>query len=288
MPTELCHLANRASSLDSRQGLEKEERVGERAEYEPGTFCWADLATTDPEAAKTFYGDLFGWEAEDAVGGGGGAYTILKLGGDEVCALYGMEDERRDVGVPSHWLSYVSVESADATAEKARHLGGSALMGPFDAAGFGRMAVLEDPVGATFAAWEPRSLPGARRVNDLGCMTWNELQSREPQRAVAFYAELFGWEAEAHEQDGRVAYVTIRNAGSSNGGVMPMTGSHGDAPPYWLPYFTVASCDDAAAKVGGLGGRVLAGPMEPGAGRIAVLMDPQGAAFAVFEGETDD
>ncbi len=82
--------------------------------------------------------------------------------------------------------------------------------------------------------------------------------------------------------------MLIRNAGHTNGGIMPITEQHGDAPPYWLVYFTVPSCDAAVEKVRGLGGEVLAGPLDLGAGRIAVVSDPQGAVFALFEGETDD
>ena len=74
--------------------------------------------------------------------------------------------------------------------------------------------------------------------------------------------------------DGNLVYVTINNAGFSNGGMMPMTDKHGDAPPYWLTYFTVPSCDAAAGKVRELGGEVLAGPLDLGAGRIAVVTDP--------------
>ena len=264
--------------------------MGGRTHYEPGTFCWTDLATTDPEGAKAFYGGLFGWEAEDTPAGDAGTYTMLKVGGDEVCALYEMEAERREMGIPSHWLSHVSVEDAAATAARAEELGGTSFGGAFDVMDAGRMAVVQDPTGAVLAAWEPGAHVGARRINDVGCMTWNELQSREPEKAASFYADLFGWEAEPHEYEGRVAYVTIQNSGSINGGVMPMTEAHGDAPPHWLPYFTVASCDGATAKAHELGGRVLAGPIDlpQQPGRIAVVMDPQGAAFAVFEGETDD
>jgi len=82
--------------------------------------------------------------------------------------------------------------------------------------------------------------------------------------------------------------VSITNAGFANGGIMPMTEQHGDSPPYWLVYLTVSSCHDAIAKVQELGGEALAGPLDIGAGRIAVVKDPQGAAFALFEGETDD
>ncbi|MBA2782663.1 MAG: VOC family protein, partial [Rubrobacteraceae bacterium] len=104
--------------------------MGKRESYEPGTFCWVDLATTDPEGASAFYTGLFGWEAEDAQGGSGGMYTLMHLDGDEVCAIYDLDEERREQGVPSHWLSYVSVESADTTASRARELGGEVSVEP--------------------------------------------------------------------------------------------------------------------------------------------------------------
>jgi predicted enzyme related to lactoylglutathione lyase len=266
--------------------------MGKRERYEPGAFCWVDLATTDPAGARAFYGELFGWEAEDLPAGeaglSSGTYTMLRLDGDKVCALYEMEAERRQQGIPPHWFSYVSVEDADAVASRAQELGGTVYGEPFDVDGDGRMAVIGDPTGGVLGAWQPRRLIGARRVNDPGCFTWNELQSRDPETAADFYARLFGWETEAIREDGKLVYVTIRNAGSANGGIMPMTEQHGDAPPSWLTYFTVLSCDAAVARVRELGGEVLTGPMNMGAGRIAVVTDPQGAAFALFEGETDD
>jgi predicted enzyme related to lactoylglutathione lyase len=262
--------------------------MGKRDRYEPGIFCWVDLQTTDREGAKAFYGELFGWEAEDMAAGDAGTYTMLRLDGDEVCGLYEMEAEQREQGIPPHWLSYVSVENADATASRARELGGTALGEAFDVGDDGRMAFVQDPTGAMLGAWQPRRHIGARRVNDPGCLGWNELQSREPEAAASFYAELFDWETETIEENGEPVYVTIKNAGWSNGGIMPMTDQHSDAPPHWLPYFIVPSCDDAAARVQELGGGVMAGPLDLGAGRIAVVGDPQGAAFALFEGETDD
>ena len=129
---------------------------------------------------------------------------------------------------------------------------------------------------------------GKREQYEPGTFCWVDLVTTDPAGAKAFYGELFGWETESHQDDGELAYVSIRNAGSSNGGMMPMTEKHGDAPPHWLTYFTVTSCDGAIASVRELGGEVLAAPMNIGAGRIAVVSDPQGAAFALFEGETDD
>jgi predicted enzyme related to lactoylglutathione lyase len=268
--------------------LKKEERMGKRESYEPGTFCWADLATPNPAGAKVFYAELFGWEAQDVLAGEVGTYTVLRLGGDEVCGLYEMNAERSEGSIPPQWLAHVSVEDADAVVSRSRELGGTVYGEAFDVGEQGRFAMVQDPSGAVLAAWQSGTDIGARRVNDPGCMTWNELQTREPERMAAFYAELFGWEMEAQRENGRLAYVIIKNAGSSNGGIMPMTEQHGALPPFWLTYFTVPSCNSAAATVRKLGGMVLAGPMDLGAGRIAVLTDPQGAAFAVFEGETDE
>ena len=182
----------------------------------------------------------------------------------------------------------MSVEDADVSAARARELGGTVHGGVFDVLDSGRMAVLEDPTGAMLGLWQPRAHAGADRVNDPGCLTWNELQSPNPETAGAFYAGLFGWETEPIKEEGRLAYVMVRNAGSANGGIMPMMEHQCDARPYWLAYFTVASCDGAAARVRELGGGVLAGPLEIGAGRISVVRDPQGATLALFEGETDD
>jgi uncharacterized protein len=255
--------------------------MGKRESYEPGTFCWVDLTTTDAEGAKAFYGDLLGWEfRDDEIPGG--VYTMRNGRGDVVGAI-DQHDEH-----PAHWNNYVSVTSADETVARAKQLGAGIIEEPFDLAGFGRLAVLADPGGAMLCVWEPRAHIGAGRVNDVGCMTWNELQTRDPEAAGDFYGGLFGWEIEPIEEDGRLVYTTIKNAGNQNGGFMPMTEQHGDAPSFWLPYFTVSSRDAAIEKARGFGGTLLAGPLDLPAGKIAILADPQGAAFAVFEGETDE
>jgi predicted enzyme related to lactoylglutathione lyase len=255
--------------------------MGKRESYEPGTFCWVELSTPDAEGAKAFYGGLFGWEfRDDEIPGG--VYTMCFREGDEVAAI-AQQDEH-----PAHWNNYVSVASADETAAKAEQLGAKMIEEPFDVMEFGRMAVLADPGGAMLCVWEPRAHIGAGRVNDLGCVSWNELQTRDPEKAGAFYRALFGWETEPIEDDGQLVYTTIKNAGAQNGGFMPMSEQHGDAPAFWLPYFTVSSCDEAVGKTRELGGALLAGPLDLPAGRIAVLGDPRGAAFAVFEGPTDE
>lgn len=261
--------------------------MGKRERYEPGIFCWVDLTTTDAAGAKAFYGGLFGWETEDTPIGESATYTMLRLDGDDIGGLYEMPVDQREQGVPPSWLSHVSVESADAVAEKARELGGEVLAEPFDVFDSGRMAIIKDSVGAAFSAWQPREHIGAGRVNDAGCLGWNELNTRDPEKASGFYAGLFGWEMDPMQDDGKLAYVLIKNSGWMNGGIMPMS-EPGDAPPHWLPYFIVQSCDRAANTIRELGGAVLVEPFEPGAGRISIASDPQGGMFAIFEGETDE
>jgi uncharacterized protein len=253
--------------------------MGERERYAPGTFCWVDLGTTDNASAKSFYTRLFGWEAVDSPAGHAGVYTMFRLDGRDVAALYEMPEEERARAQP-HWSSYVSVEDADAASARARELGAEVVAEPFDVMEAGRMAVIRDPLGATVHLWQPRSQIGAGRVNDPGCMVWNELASPDPGRAGAFYRELFGWTAETDE----TGYAIVKREGAINGGIRP---AQDNEPPHWLVYFTAGSCDEAAGTVRDAGGQVLAGPMDVTVGRIAIVTDPQGAVFAVFEGEVD-
>jgi uncharacterized protein len=253
--------------------------MGERENYAPGTFCWADLGTTDADAAKAFYSGVFGWEAVDAPAGEAGTYTTFKLDGQDVAALYEMGEEERASLTP-HWSSYVSVEDVDSLAPRILELGGEVLAHPFDVMQSGRMTALKDPTGATVHLWQPRSQAGADRVNDTGCMVWNELATPDPARARDFFAELLGWAVEPEESGCGV----IKNSGELNGGIRPPQDGE---PTHWLVYFTVAVVDDAIKTIREAGGSVIAGPLDTPVGRVAAVRDPQGAAFALFEGEVD-
>lgn len=248
--------------------------MGKREGYEPGTFSWVELTTTDAAAAKAFYSSILGWEMVDNEVGDGMTYTMCMLGDDAVAALY----ERADV--PAAWLSYVTVLSADETAARARELGGTSG-DPFDVLDVGRMAVVQDPAGAAFAIWEPRSHIGATRVNDPGCFCWNHLFTSDVEGAAAFYSSLFGWElADAPS-------YTIKIGERTNGGIAPLPADM-DAPPHWTVWFTVASLDDALAAVESGGGSVRGPRREVSVGHFAVATDPQGATVFLFEGEVDD
>jgi uncharacterized protein len=251
--------------------------MGERSSYTPGTFCWADLGTSDPDAATAFYGALFGWETKR---GPHEVYSMLTLGGRNVAGLYRPPDDQP----PPGWLCYPSVQDADATAALARELGGSVLLEPH-AVGVGRGAFLQDPQGAVMGIWQPDGHIGASLVNEPGSMVWNQLATSDIEAAQSFYADLFGWSYEPLEGSSE-PYWNIRNGeGRLNGGVMGLPAE--GVPPHWLVMFTVADADAAAALVDERGGTVTVPPTAVPVGRFAAMEDPAGAAFGLFEGEND-
>src|SRR5947208_2317078 len=205
--------------------------MGERTGYPPGTFSWVDLGTTDADGAKIFYGNLLGWEFEDMPVPDGPPYSMATVGGRTVAALYPKQDEQ----APPAWLSYVTVEDADATAARAAELGGTVISQPFDVLEAGRMAVLQDPTGAVFAVWQPRASIGAQLVNDVGSLTMNQLNTSDPEAAQAFYGALFGWTFQ-QVAGGEQAFWGIQNNERLNGGMMPVPAGW-EIPSHWIAYF---------------------------------------------------
>ena len=258
--------------------------MAERTKYAPGTFSWTDLTTPEQDAAKQFYGQLFGWEAIDNPVGDGIVYSMMQIDGKNVAAISPQPQQQRDADVPPLWNSYVTVESADAAADRATKLGATVHAPPFDVMDVGRMAVIQDPQGAFFMVWEPKSHIGASLVNAPGALSWDELASPDPDASADFYRELFGWEDEPVEGM-QMPYLTIRTAaGNYNGGIR---GAFANEPSYWLVYFGSEAIEADVATAGELGANKLLDPMDVGPGKIAVLQDPQGAVFALYAGQFD-
>ncbi len=249
----------------------------------PGSFCWIELATTDQNAAKTFYDSLFGWSAADFPMGPNGFYTMFKLDGKDAAAAYTMRPEDSAQGVPPHWMLYVCVESADAAARKAGELGATVLAPPFDVYAFGRMSVIKDPTGAIFSIWQPLSHIGTGITGVNGTLCWADLSTADVDKAKQFYSDLFGWNISAGEHD-TSGYLHIRNGKEFIGGIPPSKFRNPNAPPHWLSYFLVADCDASASKAKELGGALYMNPSTTeGVGRMAIVADPQGAAFSIFQ-----
>jgi uncharacterized protein len=254
--------------------------MGERERYEQGTFSWADLGTSDPEAAKAFYSGLFGWQTEDSPLPQGGMYTLAKLQGRAVAGLAGTMP-----GQPTAWNSYVTVDDADAAATRAGELGATVIAEPFDVMELGRMAVLQDPVGAFICVWQARGSIGAELVNGHGRLSLNQLNTPDPERAIEFYSALFGWRFEA--QPTEIPYWGVYRGESLNAGMMQQP-EDAPAPAHWLVYFGIDDVDAAAEKIEAAGGSIFVPKTEVPGGQIVVAADAQGAIFGVFTGRFDD
>jgi predicted enzyme related to lactoylglutathione lyase len=115
-----------------------------------GDFCWHELMTNDPEAAKKFYPEIFGWELEKDESSGQ-TYWMFKAGGKPVA---GIDKIREGAGFPPHWLSFVLVADVDAAAKKVTALGGRIFKEPTDIPNIGRFAVFADPTGGVLAMFQ--------------------------------------------------------------------------------------------------------------------------------------
>jgi predicted enzyme related to lactoylglutathione lyase len=258
--------------------------MSSQTKHAAGNFCWFELGTSDQNAAKEFYTKLFDWSFNDSPlpPEMGGVYTTLTKDDKKVGAMYQLGPHTGDL--PPHWMLYVAVNSADEAVAKVSQLGGEAMCQPFDVMDFGRMAFFKDPTGAILSVWEPKTHPGADLVNAPGSACWGELATGDVKAAGAFYSSLFGWSLK--ESSDGMPYTEFSNQGKPIGGMTPMSGMQDQGvPPHWSVYFAVENCGAAAEKARGLGATLCAPPTDiPNVGRFAVVQDPQGAFFSIFQG----
>jgi uncharacterized protein len=116
-----------------------------------GVFLWDEVLTTDPEAAKEFYGKVVGWTAED-MDMGDIVYTIFSSGETQRAGCTRLP---ADAEWPPYWQTHLASTDVDRDASKAEELGATKLMGPTDIPTVGRVAVFTDPTGAPFGLYKP-------------------------------------------------------------------------------------------------------------------------------------
>ena len=254
--------------------------------HTPGSPCWFELSTSDQDAAKTFYSNLFGWSIADNPMGPDMVYTIFKLNGQDAAACCTLQPEQKAHGVPPNWAVYIATENADATAAKITSAGGGVVLAPFDVMDLGRMAVVSDPAGAVFCLWQPGLNTGTQVGGEMSTVGWIELSTTDEKAAAKFYGDVFGWKVTDGKggAPGPQDYGHIENAGAMIGGVPPASMRNPNAPPHWLIYVEVADVAALTEKAKSLGANVFMGPMAIGEnGTISVLADPQGAVFALHQ-----
>ena len=248
-----------------------------------GRFVWQELTTENPSTAVAFYSKVVGWHAHPNPSHP--TYTEFGIGSSHTAGMMGLTDDARAAGGRSSWQPYIGVSDVDAAVASAEKLGGKVVNAPQDIEHVGRFATLSDPQGGVFAVFKPSgggsgSAPSA--VVPVGAFAWQELATSDYEAAFEFYGKLFGWQV-MHRMDmgPQGTYLIFGADGVQIGGIYKMHAERA-SKPYWLPYAEVSSADTAASAATGAGGRLVVGPMDvPGGGRMAQVLDPSGAMFAV-------
>ncbi|MCL5735603.1 MAG: VOC family protein [Actinobacteria bacterium] len=249
-----------------------------------GEFNWVDLSATDLEQQSAFYEALFGWQHTDTPMGDSQIYRMFKLDGHTVAGMAELSPDQKQQR-PSAWNTYVAVDDLDKTVAKAEELGATVTMPPADVpGGVGRLASIQDPTGAYIFFWKPSKLDESMEYMMPGTLSWDDLGTRDPQRAIDFYSKLLGWDIEPMP-GGQMPYWVVNIDGQGEGGVMPMPEMvPAEIPAYWLPYFGTEDLKTSVSKAKELGATVLVEPTEvPEMVAFAVLADPAGASFALMQ-----
>lgn len=274
--------------------------------YIEGVPCWADLRQPDVDAAKAFYGGLFGWTFDEvAPPGSGERYAIARTEEGTTAAIGGATQGAPATG----WHTYVWVDDAAAAVARAREAGGTILAEPMDVGEAGRMATFADPGGAAISVWQAAGNRGAQVVNAHGAVNFNDLHTRDLDAARAFYGAVFGWDALLFGEDNGAwalpaygEFLEARTPGMRAGMrdmgaperfeevVATVTVLRDDRPDHWGITFAVDDADEIARRAYDLGGRIELEPVDAPWTRMAVITDPQGATFtaATFVPENKD
>jgi uncharacterized protein len=244
-----------------------------------GQFVWYELLSPDPDAAKKFYSSVAGWGTQPF----DNDYTMWTTAGAPFAGLYRLGPEMRQQGIPPNWMPYVESSNVDETVRLATSLGGKVTFPASDIPNVGRYAVLQDPQGATFGVYKtsgPSTSWDGTPV--LGRFSWHELMTTDYRKAFEFYQKLFGWEKTGEmDMGGGNAYL-MYGKGQPFGGIFNRHGDMMNMRPFWMVYLYVKDVRKAVDLATKNGASVHRPPMEiPGGGTIAILADPQGAAFAL-------
>ncbi|WP_262704878.1 MULTISPECIES: VOC family protein [Streptomyces] len=278
------------------------------AAFAEGVPCWADVLLSDLAAGRRFYGELFGWTFQE-IATEYGTFTRALLGGKDVAGLVPKPDGR----MPTVWNIYFAARDAAATAVRIREAGGRVITPPVWIDEFCVMATAADPGGAVFGIWQAGSHTGFARRGTPGSYGWTEVHTRQPRAVDAFYRAVFGYgmtpaappsagpstpppgaSPAPPSAEGSPADVVLWTPRGEPPGPRHAIGGRvvmGEEypavlPAHFLTYFVVADCDQALRTAHRLGGRVLKTAEDTPYGRFAVLVDNQGAAFAVIDTST--
>jgi len=248
-----------------------------------GAPCWADLWTSDVEGSRRFYGELFGWQANDPQPEFGGYFTFTRNGVE----IAGAMGDMPGMSANNTWKVYLATDDVTKTVETAQAEGAQVISPAMAVADLGSQAVLVDPTGAEVGAWQPGTFQGITVLNEHGAPSWFELHTRDYATAVAFYQSVFRWETHVMSDTDEFRYTVMRKPGGDGelAGIMDAGAFLPEGvPARWEIYWEVDDIDATVAKVTTLGGSVVDAPMDTPYGRLATVTDPTGARFKLRTG----
>jgi predicted enzyme related to lactoylglutathione lyase len=246
-----------------------------------GAPCWIDLSTSDPDKSKAFYGELFGWTAEDAGEEYGGYINFSK---DGLPVAGAMRNDGQS-GMPDTWSVYLASENAPATVDAAASGGGQVVVPAMPVMDLGTMAVVTDPGQAAIGIWQPGLHKGFGILAEPGAPSWFELHTRAYEASVKFYRDVFKWDTHVAGDSPEFRYTTLGEGEGQQAGIMDASSFlPAGAPASWSIYFGADDTDKALAKIVDLGGSVVQPAEDTPYGRLAAATDPTGALFKLVAG----
>ncbi|WP_026819525.1 VOC family protein [Arthrobacter castelli] len=249
--------------------------------FAQGEPAWIDLQSPDQEASKRFYSAVFGWEYQDNRTSQEYVYSLATVRGSAVAGIAPQAPEAVEAGISTYWTTYFACDDVDAVQENVAPAGGRVIFAADDVEGFGRMALVEDSIGAPFALWQAGSMTGAGLINEPGAFVWHELAAGNWEHAVPFYRDVFGVEPVEQQMDDGT-FTMIRAGDQYVAGFRDQ--EEEGSTPHWEVYFSVADTDATVAAATGAGAELLVDAYEiEGIGRMAMLRDPHGAVFWVMQ-----
>lgn len=250
--------------------------------YTPGKWVWAELLTRDVGRAAEFYGKVFGWTFEtygpkdDAK-----TYTLVSSGGRPIGGMVFLNPRDRSMKPDARWIGLVSVNDVKTVEGRVLNAGGKVLMPPRALGTRGDAALFADPEGALFGVIHSSTGDPEDYLGDENSWLWSELWADDTAAMARFYSTIGGYEVEQGALVGEDRGYHLAAGGYARAGILPKPLPN--TPTTWIPYLRVHSVDETAAKAKDAGGRVLIEPMQAHGTRVALLMDPTGAPFAIAE-----
>jgi len=251
-------------------------------EHHVGKVILLELVTSDIDAAKHFYGELFGWSFRDFQARGS-SYAGAYLDGHLVAGLIHKAVPAGEHRQPA-WLTFIAVRDVDATKKVALQHGAKVLLEPRSLPDRGREAVFADPQGAVFAVLASSSGDPSDVLAAPGEWIWSSLITRDPDSDAAFYQTLFDYEVFDIPADEGNQHLMLAADNFARASANTLPANRPGAHPHWLNYVRVDDAVKMTAKVVALGGRVLVEPrVDRHGGQVAVVADPLGAPFGLLE-----